>query len=189
MQWLKTWLRKWLGIEDVAGAIVAEHDMTASSLLSIRDGYVYPTQKLVDGFSARVENLREHYASVKEMGDACMARLDRETMKLAKAIDNDRAGRRDLFDRVRKDIIDSVKAGEEHSQRISELETLVKDATLDTALAELEDRVAKLENAPVPGSSTGRRGGSAWNSHQVAAAAGAARENGLPNPIPTPGVS
>ena len=118
-----------------------------------------------------------------------MARLDRETMKLATAIDNDRTGIRDLFDRVRADIIDVVRAGERNSQSISDLATLVKDATLDTALAALEERVGKLEAAPAPATSQGRRGGSAWGVHQAAAAAGAAREKGSDVPIPTPGVS
>jgi hypothetical protein len=187
MQWLKAWLRKWLGIDQ---AIATEHEMTADSLKAIRDGYVYPTQRLVEGLTGCVENLREHYASVKEMGDACMARLDRETMKLATAIDSDRTGTRDLFDRVRADLLDTVKAGEGYSQRIAELESIVKDATLDTALAELEDRVARIEATPSPTpQQQGRRGGSAWNSHQVAASAGAARANGLETPLPTPGVS
>lgn len=176
MQWFKTWLRKWLGVEDVRDETV---------------GLVHGQfSALETRLGLRIENVRESHVSVKEMGDACMARLDRETMKLATAIDNDRTGTRELFDRVRADILDVVKTNERGRERISELEILVKDATIDTALAELEDRVAKLESTPAPAAGPqGRRGGASWNSHQVAAGQGAALANGSPVPIPTPGIS
>lgn len=178
MRWLKTWLMKWIGVD----AISAEN----AELILRLDAFGGQFAKI----DSRIEGLRESYASVKEMGDACMARLDRETMKLATAINSDRDGARDLFDRVRADLIDIVKAGEEYSRRISEIETLTKDATIDTALAAVEDRVARLESTPVPTPGPqGRRGGSAWNAHQVAASAGASLVNGMPSPIPTPGVS
>lgn len=137
----------------------------------------------------RIENLREHYASVKEMGDACMARLDRETMKLAEAIGADRDAAKKAYEEIFADIKEGAKLGGRDSQRIAELEAIVKDATLDTALSALEDRVAKLESAPAPTGPQGRRGGSAWGPHQIAASAGAARANGADVPLPTPGVS
>lgn len=185
MQWLKTWLMKWLGVDEVRtenAELIQRLEILTGEFVKI---------------GVRVENLREHYASVKEMGDACMARLDRETMKLATAINDDRTARSEYahridtcLTRINADLIDVVKAGERDNQRISELEALVKDATLDTALLALEDRVSKIEATPVPAPGPqGRRGGSAWNSHQVAASAGAALANGVPLPIPTPGVS
>ena len=190
MQWLKAWLRKWLGVEQLADRCSVD----TAGLIRHREVL---TGEVVN-LGLRVENLREHYASVKEMGDACMARLDRETMKLAIAIGDltDKTGNAGMglarsIDDVRAELIDIVKVGERDARRISELTALVKDGTVDTTLAELEDRVAKLESNPAPAASSpqGRRGGSAWNSHQVAAAQGAALANGMPIPIPTPGIS
>ncbi len=181
MQWLKTWLRKWLGIDEVRDLLINISRNDRDTVRDVTDRLVLRVGELAD----RVENLREHYASVKEMGEACMARLDRETMKLAAAINDNR-------DAVRTELLEVVTLGERDEKRISELETIVKDGTIETALAELEDRVAKIENLPVPSSTQpqGRRGGSAWASHQVAASAGAARANGMPEvPIPVPGVS
>lgn len=193
MKWLKAWLRKWLGVES--------------------DRIDWQTNRIneITQLRERVENLREHYASVKEMGESCMARLDRETIKLATAINSQAdkhaelvgdqtetsvrvtAGLKTVLDHIsliRAESIESVKLADADQKRISELEAIVKDATLDTALAELEDRVAKLESTPVPTSGPqGRRGGASWNSHQVAAGQGAALANGSPVPIPTPGVS
>ncbi len=181
MQWLKTRLRKWLGVEATSNDVLTLASEVNAEVGLLRGEFVK--------VGLRIENLREHYASVKGMGEACMARLDRETMKLATAIDEDRTAVRAL----RAELIDIVKVSECESKKISKLETIVKDGTIDTALAELEDRVAKIENAPTPESVPaphGRRGGSAWSAHQVAASAGAARANGFPEvPIPVPGVS
>lgn len=185
MQWLKAWLMKWLGIDEVRAEnaeLILRLDNSESQMETLRTCLIR--------FGEDIESVRQSHVSVKEMGDACMARLDRETMKLATAIDGDRTGVMELFRQVRADLIENLKAVDVNSNRISELEELVKDATLDTALAELEDRVAKIEAvpAPTPGPQ-GKRGGSAWNSHQVAASAGAALANGVSVPIPTPGIS
>lgn len=133
----------------------------------------------------RIEALRINHVSVKEMGDACMARMDRETVKLAEPV----IEIRDEVKGIRSELIDIVKLNERDQARIAELEQLVKDATLDTAVSALEDRVAKLESAPAVATPQGRRGGSAWGPHQIAASAGAVLRNGVENPIPTPGVS
>lgn len=153
MQWLKTLLMKWLGVDGVR----VENNELIRRLDALDSNYSKTKERL--------ENLCTLYLASKEDGDGHMARLDRE-------------------------LIDIVKTSERDSRRISELETLVRDATLDTALAALEDRVSKIEATPVPApGAQGRRGGSAWGPHQVAAAAGAARGNGADIPIPTPGVS
>lgn len=192
MQWLKTWLRKWLGAEEIRTEIMAavkvEHDMTASSLLVIRDGYVYPAQKelerlclLLGSFESQ---LRSDGILIENLGNRMMA-VEQKLEFIESRIG-------DLFTcdgALRAELIDIVKLGERDDKRISELELLVKDATLDTALAAIEDRVAKLETTPIPSGPQGRRGGSAWGPHQVAAAAGAARASGSEVPIPTPGVS
>lgn len=170
MHWLKTWLRKWLGIDQQAELIV---NLRREDLALIRD------------LTARTN---ERVAEIGRENAELIQRLDTNDSAF-RAIDSDRTGIRELFDRVRADLIDITKASETNQRSIAELESIVKDATLDTALLALEDRVSKLESAPAPNGSQGRRGGSAWNSHQVAAAAGAALTNGVPNPIPTPGVS
>lgn len=176
---------KWLGIDEVRAEnaeLILRLDNSESQMETLK--------ACLKRFGENIESVRQSHVSVKEMGDACMARLDRETMKLATAISNDRNGVVDLFGRVRADLIDNVKSMESSNQRISELESVVKDATLDTALAELEDRVSRMEASPAPAPGPqGKRGGSAWNSHQVAASAGAALANGVSVPIPTPGIS
>lgn len=196
MQWIKAWLRNWLGVDRLADRCSVD----TAEFIRTRDLLTGEVVKL----GVRVENLREHYASVKEMGDACMARLDRETMKLATAIVDleKRTGdsgmelaaaideNRVAIQSIRVEFIEFVKLADADQKRISELEILVKDATIDTALAALEDRVARLESIPSPApAQNGRRGGASWNSHQVAAGQGAALANGSPVPIPTPGVS
>lgn len=163
MKWLKTLLMKWLGINEVR---------TENAELIQR----------LDVLSVEIAGLRNLIGSAECAISSDGALIEGLSNRM-KVVD----GR---FDGVRTDLIDIVKASERDSQRISELETVVKDATLDTALAALEDRVSKIEATPVPTPGPqGRRGGSAWNSHQVAASAGAARENGVNIPIPTPGVS
>lgn len=162
MQWLKTWLMKWLGIEDVR----AENNELIQRL---------------ELFSAEIGRLRNLIGSAE-----CAISSDGA---LIESLGNRMMAVEGRFDSTRTELIDIVKLGERDEQRISELETLARDATLDTALAAIEDRVAKLEATPIPTGPQGRRGGSAWNSHQVAASAGAARANGVDVPIPTPGVS
>ncbi len=135
MQWLKIWLMKWLGVEEIHAEnaeLIQRLDVIQSSL------------------------------EVKSKSDLAA---------------------------LRADLIDAVKVSDVQAKKISELESVVKDATLDTVVLDLEDRVAKLESAPVPATQQGRRGGSAWGAHQVAAAAGAALANGSPVPIPIPGIS
>ena len=150
MQWLKTWLMKWLGVEEIRkenAELVLRLDVA--------------------------ESLRKDL--VRQVGIVNSDVVATVELKIG-------------F--LRTELIDIVKAGDRDGQRIAELETLVKDATLDTALAALEDRVAKLESTPAPANQQhGRRGGSAWVSHQVAASAGAALANGVDVPMPTPGVS
>jgi len=187
MHWLKTWLRKWLGVDEVRAENAELIQRMAG--LEFRFDQVRLLREYIERLDEHIESVRQNHVSVKEMGDACMARLDRETMKLATAIGNDRDGVRDLFHGLRKDLTEVIRYGDRDDKRISELEVLLKDATLDTALAALEERVGKLEAAPAPATPQGRRGGSSWGVHQAAAAAGAAREKGADVPIPTPGIS
>jgi DNA repair exonuclease SbcCD ATPase subunit len=170
MHWLKTWLRTWLGIEENRLSFSRELTAYANRLEEIK-------------------SLRSENAELIQRLDHDESRL--ETIKIRlnglgdhiRELDNTAAN-------LHADMIDIVKLGGADNKRITELESIVKDSTLDTALAALEDRVSKIEATPAPApTSTGRRSGSAWASHQVAASQGAARENGLAVPLPTPGVS
>lgn len=161
MQWIKTWLRKWLGVEERAYA--CDVQTLGEELKNLRQDAIRENR-----FSLAIN---EKYDSLTSfMQDQSVARIE-------------------SFNDLRKDLMDVARAMERYEERIHELELLVKDATLDTTLAALEDRVAKLELTPAPTPTVGRRGGSAWSSHQVAASAGAARANGIEVPLPTPGVS
>lgn len=177
MQWLKTWLMKWLGIDEVRAEnaeLIQRLDIIDRSLvrLSLLLG---SAESAIGTDGVLIENLGNRMMPVEQK----LEFIDRRT--------DDLFTRCDAF---RADLIDTLKLGERDEKRISELELIVKDATLDTALAAIEDRIAKLEATPAPAPGPqGRRGGSAWNSHQVAASAGAALANGVPLPIPTPGVS
>jgi hypothetical protein len=170
MQWLKTWLMKWLGVDNIR----AEN----SELIQRLDVLGAEVNRLSNSVGANGAAIYNFYEKLDRLVDA--------TNAVSKGVDAQ-------FERVAAEFIDFVKADERDSQRIFELETLAKDGTLDAALAALaalEGRVTKLESTPAPAPGPqGRRGGSAWNSHQVAASAGAARANGIDIPIPTPGVS
>lgn len=93
---------------------------------------------------------------------------------------------------VRFDVLESYAKSldREVISRISALEEFAKESGYDSAIDAIEVRIARLENKPVEVTATGgrRRGGSSWASHQAAAANGAVL-NGLPHPLPKPGVS
>lgn len=163
MQWLKTWLRKWLGIEQLADRCSID---IAENLKAIR------------AMALRLELLSQSH----------QLQADKQA-ELSSFIQDQSLARLQSFNDLREDLLAVIKDAYDDGQRITQLEILIKDATLDTALLALEDRVAKLEATPIPSGPQGRRGGSAWGPHQAAAAAGAARASGSEVPIPVPGIS
>lgn len=182
MQWLKTWLMEWLSIDQVQGENKRIRSENAE-LISRLDAFQSSSKTFSDLVWAEIAKRDQKIGLLSQSHQLQGDRHAELALKIESDLKSFKAG-------IAAELIDIAKAGKADHQSIAELEELVKDATIDTALAALEDRVAKIEAtpAPTPGPQ-GRRGGSSWTSHQVAAAAGATITNGVPNPIPTPGVS